>query len=39
MFDELKGVEYFREITDFKKLKERKRLKSFQKAEAHLEPK
>ena len=34
IFHELKGVEYFKEITDFKKLKEGKRLKSLQKVEA-----
>ena len=45
MFDELKEVKYFKEITDFKSLnnvkyfKEIKRSKSLQKAEAHLEPK
>ena len=43
MLDELKEVEYFKEITDFKNLrkyfKEIKRLKSFQKAEVYLEPK
>ena len=45
MFDELKEVKYFKEITDLKNLKcknfkEIKRLKSLQvKAEAYLEPK
>ena len=44
MFDELKEVKYFREITDFKSLnlrhiKEIKHLKSLEKAEAYLEPK
>ena len=45
MFDELKEVKYFKEITDFKSLimylkyfKEI-RLKRLQKAEAYLEPK
>ena len=44
MFDELKEVKYFKEITDFKSLnnvkyfKEIKRSKSLQKAEAYLEP-
>ena len=43
MFDELKKVKYFKEITDFKKhysvkyFKEIKRLKSLQKAEAYLQ--
>ena len=43
MFGELKEVKYFKEIADFRSLikyfKERKRLKSLQKAEAYLEPK
>ena len=49
MFDELKEVKYFKEITDFKSLivmsynvkyfKEIKRLKSLRNAEAYLEPK
>ena len=44
MFDEWKKIKYFKEITDFKsynvnKIKEIKRLKSLQKAEAYLEPK
>ena len=44
MFDELKELKYFREITDFKSLilrhfKEIKRLKSLEKAETYLEPK
>ena len=46
MFDELKEIKYFKEITDFKNesynvkyFKEIKRLKSLQKAEAYLEPK
>ena len=46
MFDELKEVKYFKEITDFKSLinnvkcfEEIKRLKSLQKTEACLEPK
>ena len=44
MFDELKEVKYFREITGFKSLnlrhiKEIKHLKSLEKAEAYLEPK
>ena len=41
MFDELKEVKYFKEITDFESqnVKETKRLKSLQKAEAYLEPK
>ena len=44
MFDELKEVRYFKEITDFnecyyvKYFKEIKRLESLQKAEAYLEP-
>ena len=38
MFDELKEVKYFREITGFKSL-EIERLKSLQKSEAYLEPK
>ena len=44
MFDELKEVNYFKEITDLKGLnnvkyfKEIKRSKSLQKAEAYLEP-
>ena len=47
MFDELKEVNYFNEITNFKFqesynvkcFKEIRRLKSLQKAEAYLEPK
>ena len=43
MFDELKEVKYFKEITDFKSViiyfKEGKRLKSLQKTETYLEPK
>ena len=45
MFDELKEEKYFKEINRFQKsynlkyLKEIKRLKSPQKAEAYLEPK
>ena len=45
MFNELKQVKYFKEITDFKRLynvkyfKEIKRLKSLQKPEAYLKPK
>ena len=44
MFVELKEVNYFKEITDFKNLivqntlDEINRLKSLQKAEAYLEP-
>ena len=38
MFDELKEVKYFKEVTDFKS-QEIKRLKSLQKSEAYLEPK
>ena len=38
IFDELKEVEYFKEITDFKS-QEIKRLKSLQKSEAYLKPK
>ena len=38
MFDELKQVKYFKEITDFKSL-EIERLKSLQKSGAYLEPK
>ena len=38
MFDELKAVMYFKEVTDFKS-QEIKRLKSLQKSEAYLEPK
>ena len=38
MFDELKEVMYFKEVTDFKS-QEIKRLKSLQKSEAYLEPK
>ena len=42
MFDELKEIKYFKEITDFwsynvKYLKEIKRLNSFKKAETYLE--
>ena len=43
MFDELKEVKYFKEITDLKKyynvkyFREIKRLKSLQKAEAYLQ--
>ena len=46
MFDELKEVKYFKEITNFKirilyvkYFKEIKRLKILQKAKAYLEPK
>ena len=43
MFDELKDVKYLKEIVDFRSLikyfKEKKRLKSLQKAVAYLEPK
>ena len=45
MFDELKELKYFKEVTDsyrvynVKFFKEIKRSKSLQKAEAHLEPK
>ena len=45
MFDELKEVNYFKEITDLKGpynvkyFKEIKRSKSLQKAEGYLEPK
>ena len=39
MFDELKDVKHFKEITDFKSPKEIKRLRNLQKAEAFLEPK
>ena len=43
MFDELKEVKYFKEITDFKSLvkyyEEIKRLKSLQNAETYSEPK
>ena len=43
MFDELKELKYFKEVTDFKNLikyfKEIKRFKSLQKAEAYLKPK
>ena len=40
MFNELKEVKYFKEITDLKShFKEIKRSKSLQKAEAYLEPK
>ena len=45
MFDEWKEAKYFKKITDFRNLKmqntskEIKRLKSFPKAEAYLEPK
>ena len=44
MFDELKEVKYFQEMTDFNSLNvkyynEIKRLKSLQKAETYLEPK
>ena len=46
MFDELKEVKYFKEITNFKSrilyvkyFKEIKRLKILQKAKAYLEPK
>ena len=45
MFDELKKVKYFKEITDFKEsfnakyFKEIKRLRSLPKAEAYSEPK
>ena len=44
MFDELKEVEHFKEITDLKSFiiyntKEIKRLKSLRKVEAYLEPK
>ena len=38
MFDELKEVKYFKEITDFNSL-EIERLKSLQRLEAYLEPK
>ena len=38
MFDELKEVNFFKEITDFKS-PEIERLKSLQKSEAYLEPK
>ena len=39
MFDELKGANYFKEITNFKSLKGGKRLKSVQKATTYLESK
>ena len=40
MFNELKEVKYFKEITDLKSnFKEIKRSKSLPKAEAYLEPK
>ena len=44
IFDELKEVKYFKEITDFesynvKYFKEIKHLKSLRKAETYLEPK
>ena len=46
MFDKLKEVKYFEEMTDFKNLycnlkyfKEIKRLQSLQKADGYLEPK
>ena len=51
MFDELKEVKYFKEVTDFyrvlqckillknKIFKKKKKKKSLQKAEAHLQPK
>ena len=40
MFNELKEVKYFKEITDLKShFKETKRSKSLTKAEAYLQPK
>ena len=46
MFDELKEIKHFKEITDFKSLimrntliKEIKHLRSLQKTEAYLKPK